>query len=246
MLEFAVVCYNFQKRFSWQLSSLLEQIDPPDSLINVAYVKNNGTPKTEDIIDYYKSKGLQFNETVFDTRDKMPNHRGLIRDYQVHQSKGDYIFFADCDVVYSKDFLNKLVSLIPPEFSGVTSCARLKVTDLETTEKMILTSSIYTPEAYSIADSISGTRSRKCGVAIGGMQVVKRESIYKFRGGNYASKRKMYDGVIGNIGTYSDIQFRCAIASGSKQDSNMIKLPIQIHLNHYRSYNEHYNIEYQR
>jgi hypothetical protein len=73
--------------------------------------------------------------------------------------------------------------------------------------------------------------------AIGGMQVVKRQSIFDFNKGAY-SWRPTADSNLGYAMTSSDIWFRKAIDKGCRERPHIVDLPLQFHLNHYRSRND--------
>jgi len=257
MIEICSVVYNFQRRWMWQLSSLIQQIDNPhELLINVIYVKNNGTPNTESIIQYFTDRGLKFNLVEFPNPDSFPKSRGQLRNHQFAKSKGDWLFFNDCDVVYSTDFMKLLSVYLTSDFRGIVSAPQFRFTDLALTEKSIseLDYVIEVPHAYYTADKFPEFETYQCKVAPGGMQVVQRESVIKYGDNKYVG-RYHGDSILGNTGTGSDVWFRRGIVKNSKQKEKIIKLPIQIHLNHYRdiskekrvkTVNPDYDINYQR
>jgi len=252
MIEICVVVYNFQRRWMWQLSSLLQQTGSVNFIINVAYVRNNGKPSTEEIMAFYRKTGLVFVETAFEDDLSLPKSRGTIRNYQIKNSSGKWIFFADCDVVYSSDFLSKLQCHLLPQFKGIISASKFLFTDLEATEKAVSTDyPVVIENAYERATQLPVFRVYDRHVAAGGMQVIQRESILKFGDGKYVG-RNHGDKELGNIGTVSDIWFRKGIQKNSGEAPKMLDLPVQIHLNHQRninpdkSINPDYDIRHQR
>ena len=65
-IEIAVSCSWYQKRLSWMLSSVLNQKgDVPKIVFNVAYPKDNGDPTTGQVCKFFREKGLNIKETVY-------------------------------------------------------------------------------------------------------------------------------------------------------------------------------------
>jgi hypothetical protein len=82
MIELIIMCYYFQRRLSWMLSSILQQVDNPrDIIINLAAVPSNGSPSTEEVIEEFRSRGMTIN-VMWVTRDDMA-YRGVLRDRQL-------------------------------------------------------------------------------------------------------------------------------------------------------------------
>jgi hypothetical protein len=87
----------------WFLSSLLQQTFLPDVTINLAYTKNNGSPSTESIVDFYRAQGIKFRTIIFEDPADI-SFRGKLRNAQIALSKGDWLFFYDVDQVLHPDF----------------------------------------------------------------------------------------------------------------------------------------------
>jgi glycosyltransferase involved in cell wall biosynthesis len=243
MIEICIVCYNFQRRWTMQLASLVQQIDAPDFIINVAYVKGNGDPDVETIVKYYENKGLKFKLTPYTDL----NSRGLIRNVQVKNSSEDWLLFVDCDVVYHPNFFKELSKNMDPNCQNVIGCPKFMYTNVEMVNEFFNKfESMYVENSYKIAETFDPIKPRIRRVASGGMQLVRRQLVMEKAGGRYVNPRRTGDNTLGHVGTRSDIKFRSAIDGGRKNSILLMKLPYQIHLEHYRSVDEQFDNESQR
>lgn len=243
MIEFCVVCYNYQKRFLAQLSSIAEQIDPPDMTINVVYVRGNGNPDVETIADYYtKNHGLKFKLLPFNSREEI-KFRGLTRNKQIQETTQDWIYFADCDLVFTKNYFRKLADQLDDSMNKVVTGLFLIRTFADEVGKFVENIDMFTPDIYKKASELKVCRRKRIKIASGGMQIIKRSVLFEKTGGIYVKRNRDHE--LGYIGTQSDIQFRRSIDGGYKK-SIRIKLPWQIHLEHYRSFEEQFDFEAQK
>ena len=113
-VEVCLHCYNYQKRLCWMLNSLLQQKgDLPDILVNISYCSNNGNPKTEDVIRFFKNNGLKIKETIVESNSA--HNRSRARERQLAETDADWIIFADSDMAYSKEFFSDLKSKLSTE-----------------------------------------------------------------------------------------------------------------------------------
>ncbi len=102
-LEITIHCYNYQRRLTWMLSSILQQKgDIPNITISISYTPNNGNPKTEDVIKLFREKGLNIIDIVL-TPEQIPN-RSIARNLRTKETKADWMLYADCDLVYDPEF----------------------------------------------------------------------------------------------------------------------------------------------
>lgn len=121
-IEVAVSCSWFQKRLCWMLSSILQQEgDLPEIIFNVAYPKNNGNPNTESVCDFFKDKGINIKESIYNDEINM-QQRGLVRNSQVAETNADWILFADTDMVYHPLFFADLKSQLMGELKDCDLC----------------------------------------------------------------------------------------------------------------------------
>jgi len=238
--------YNFQKRWCWHLSSLVEQTHKIKMRYNVAYVKNNGNPKTEDVMDYFRKKfGIVFNPVKFESKEDML-YRGLVRNKQIKKSKGSWFFFVDCDIVYSKNFFKEMTKYLNDKVDKIISAPQFSYTNIENTQKVFSEfSNFYIPDVYEKSLCLGINKTKSFNIAPGGMQIVRKQLVMEKANGRYVNPKRHGDRPLGNIGTRSDIKFRRAI-DGSFKGSKIIKLPTQIHLEHYRSVDEKFNPEEQK
>ena len=120
-IEIAVSCVNYQHRFCWMLSSILQQKGAcPNLLINVAYLVKNGSPTTEEVCSFFLDKGLNIKETSYPDTDVL-QYRGLVRNRQLAESDSEYILFADCDHAYHPEFFADLWPKVK-HYSNMTQC----------------------------------------------------------------------------------------------------------------------------
>lgn len=106
-LEICIHCHSYQHRLCWMLSSILQQKgDIPDILVSISYTPENGNPKTKDVNDFFRSKGLNILDVELDPKDA-PN-RAIPRNIRAGKTESDWILFADCDIVYDPMFFDDL------------------------------------------------------------------------------------------------------------------------------------------
>jgi len=246
MIEMCVVCYNFQRRWTMQLASLAQQIEPPDFIINVAYVKDNGNPDVETVVNFYEQKGLKFKLTPYE---HMGKGRGLIRNRQVQKSSEDWLLFMDCDLIYHPTFFQGIAKHMNPDCQNVIGVPNIAYTRVENVNPFFDNfESMYVESAYDVAKSfgITRTHGQKRKGANGGFQLVRREMVMEKCKGRYVNPKRTGDKQMGHMGTRSDIKFRQAIDGGAYRSKMINTLPVQIHLEHWRKIDEQFNIEAQR
>ena len=106
-LEIVILCYNYQRRLTWMLSSILQQKgDIPNITISIAYTPNNGNPKTEDVIELFKGKGLNIIDIIL-TPEQISN-RSIARNLRTKETTAEWILYADCDMVYDPYFFEDI------------------------------------------------------------------------------------------------------------------------------------------
>ncbi|MFW6247187.1 MAG: glycosyltransferase [bacterium] len=243
MIDICIQCHNYQRRLTWELSSILQQknFDLSKLNINIACLKNNGNPTTEDVVDLFKSNGLNIEYFYFDKEEFAK--RGNVRNKQVSVTNSDWLFFADADHVYHYDFFNQLEKELNRS-RLYTSCNKVH-TNSEFTYNIV--NAFEYPNiinnAFELSNSIpinENIKSRK--VAAGCMQVVKRQDIIERNNGLYVShaidKHLFKKGQLAR----SDLLFRREI----KLKNRFLNLPLQIHLQHNRDKEVGYHLEEQR
>ena len=246
-IRFAVLCHNFQQRLCWQLSSILEQEDFDARLsIEVACMPLNGNPSTEYVCDFFRGRGLDVEEYYYPK--EIFAKRGLVRNEQTKHAKEmgcDWMFYADCDNVYSPDFFHCLVEHL--KMTHATNCIYSKWkdhTEVEPTNQHARLAAMcpYIVDAYRRADNeipkiVKGNKP----VAAGCMQVCRISDIQEKTGGIYVENSRDSHLFNNGQGAKSDKQFRRMMGG-----STHIALPKQIHLNHVRDKEEGKHVDQQR
>ena len=89
------------------LSSILQQKgDIPDILVSVSYTPENGNPKTREVTDFFREKGLNILDIEL-TPEQAPN-RAIPRDMRAGVTEADWMLYADSDMVYDPMFFDDL------------------------------------------------------------------------------------------------------------------------------------------
>lgn len=249
-IRFAVQCHNFQHRLAWQLSSISQQFPFAAELsIDVACLAHNGIPTTEAVVATHRDMGLNVWTSLWHFRDRFAK-RGIVRNAQLARAisdHADWVFFADCDNVYSPDFFCVLVEHL--KMTTATNCIYSKWKDhteigATNDHARLVLQSPYIPDAFARADqNIPKIKKGNKPVAAGCMQVCRISDIIKKTNGLYVNPEKTKDSHLFDHGqkAKSDKQFRRAMGG-----STSIGLPKQIHLNHARDKEAGYHLEVQR
>jgi GT2 family glycosyltransferase len=205
-IEFITVCYNFQHRLSWFLSSLVQQTYRPDVTINLAYIRDNGTPTTEEIIEFYKKDGIKFRTMCFENVEDIA-YRGTLRNAQIALSRGEWIYFYDCDQVLPKDYFEKWKNILNNDDCIFYEKQKL-FTVPEDTKRLMDISPKWIDDAYDKADKLPKLDISTRGVASGGMLMMRRSLIYKVTKGLYSNSETRKDRHFFRQRTFSDPIFR--------------------------------------
>jgi len=106
-IEICIHCFRYQRRLTWMLSSIFQQKgDVPNIIVNISHTDNDGTPTTEEVCNFFRSKGLNIVETK--VTEKEVSNRAVARNRQSTATTADWILFADSDMVYSEYFFDDL------------------------------------------------------------------------------------------------------------------------------------------
>lgn len=238
------------------LSSILEQnIWPFKLIVDIACMPNNGEPlTTEQIAEFFISKKMDVRLSIFNDKDIFAR-RGLIRNEQTKKfiaSKYDYIFYADADNVYPIDFFSVLICKLKAFGKDIDNCiySPAKVhTIKESTNDLINSTKSELPlikdpfvRALNLPRLEIPKDKQKNGAAAGCMQVVSRKTMIEKCKGIYCDIPNK-DRHLFNHGqkAWSDMHFR-----GRVGESNKMRLPFYIHLQHNRDKEFKKHIEEQR
>ena len=234
-IEIAVVCSMFQRRLCWMMSSVLQQKgDVPKLVFNVAYPKDEGSPRTEEVCTMFKNKGLAVREVVLKDRSEF-EQRGLIRNRQLELVDSDFVLFADADMVYDPYFFEDLGKQALESLKDDDKCVSARRYSL-TPEHCCQFFNEKDIEPYpriidNVADLVSKwpkrrRMSRSCGA--GYFQMI---NVAKFRskfGNVYIPTNQAKDRSLSHV-FKSDRQFRLMLGGITRIESKP-----QYHLNHER------------
>lgn len=204
-IELISVCYNFQRRLIWFLSSLLQQSVLPDVTINLAYIKNNGSPRTEDIISFYRSQGIKFRTLILEDVEDLA-YRGKIRNAQISISRAEWLFFFDIDQVLHPNFFKKWVPALSGDF---LYCETQKLFTPGTRQCLAINAQgkrKYIRKAYQKASAWA--EFIDYGRPSGGLMMVSRKLLYSKTGGLYSPSLDPKDRHFFHHITNSDPVFR--------------------------------------
>lgn len=230
--EICVSVHNFEKRFCWAMSSFLQQRDFNLSklLINIGYIKDTGVPKTEEVIDFFSSAGLQTKKTCYDNREVF-QFRGKVRNEQLQDSNSDWLVYIDCDGVFSPDFfsiLDKRVEIIDDKCKCFY-CAR-RSTGVPEGNSIIENIDVYPTIIERAYEKVNKTQLYyERNIGAGYFQMIGRKELMK-KFGHYVRPQNCRDYQWENGGSRcrSDMQFRKMVGKVK------LDLPQIIHIDHIR------------
>lgn len=104
-ITIAVQCHDFQRRFTWMLSSLAQQTVAV--AVDVAHMPGNGKPTTEEVCALFYAR-LQMRRSEFLDFSTF-QRRGCVRNLQIKQCETEWLMFGDCDMVYHPNYFEKLL-----------------------------------------------------------------------------------------------------------------------------------------
>jgi len=235
------------------LSSICQQRHPTfDIVVDIAHLKDNGTPSTEEVISLFVQKGLDIKGTVYDSVDRF-QFRGYTRNDQLQSCTTDYMLFADTDMVYHPRFFNKLFKTLESKeyanYDGMYICGRYSQPNelIEKTNTLVNLAiedeAKCVDDAWAVCNSIL-TKKKRGSVGAGYFQLIhmercNHEGYYVPEGG---SRDRGWEGQ--GQKAKSDMQFRKRIGSKIQLPSWFGKS--QIHVNHFRDNQFGYHLEEQR
>ena len=207
-IEFISVCYNFQRRMMCFLSSLLQQTYLPNITINLAYIRNNGSPVTESLIDFYRKRGIKFRAIAFDDVTDIA-YRAKLRNAQIALSRSEWLFFYDVDQILPPDFFEKWSKVLNDE-KCIFSEEKKYFTDPAATQEFIdkLGGRRYLHRAFLKVDALPKINVNHCNVASGGLMIIKRKHLYEVTDGKWGDASILKDRHFYKQRTLSDPVFR--------------------------------------
>jgi len=253
MITIAVQTHNFQHRLNWMLSSLVAQEDSPKIVFDIASLKDNGTPTTEQVIEKHRCKffpNLRVYHDVWDDAETF-QYRGNVRNAQIARCDTQWLLFADTDMVYHPQFFNKLIDEITPNhYDAPYMLIAGRYSNPQPQANELLTLFDYPciiPDVWQQCDN-NLDKIKRGNVGAGFFQLINMEKCP--HSGFYVKKandgRWFGEGAKGQKGR-TDMAFRRRVS----RDNPKRKLPEwfsqnQIHLNHQRDNEFKYHLEIQR
>lgn len=180
-IGFFMICHNFQLRLCHVLSSIVQQVNPPELVIYIAGVKNNGNPTTEEIIEFYKNMGLNISFIEIDeNKIKKP---GYVRNRQVKDAPNDldYYYFADTDHVYPNLWFYNIFKNLPLLEDSLFYSSKFIITNVDATNEFIKNNSnqTYIEDVYNKCFHIPILKITNKSIAGGNCNIISKSTMTK-------------------------------------------------------------------
>lgn len=248
-IEILIFSHFFQRRLCWVLSSLLQQ-KPHGLGIRVSISgldRENGMPSNHDVVGFFQDKGLEIHFEPWTSKEDIARP-SLLKNYQIQNSKADWIMCHSADHVFSLDYfaaLEKTIAMFPDD-TRVLGSGNKTHTDAVATDdlmqRMFEADPLYVPGAFSESLLIKDIdyRVRK---GAGGHFFFRREACMNQTDGFYVTPENCKDKHLFDqyMNTRSDPGFRSRMGG-----INKVSMPPMRHLNHRRDKEEGKHLEYQR
>jgi hypothetical protein len=248
MITLAIQCHNFQRRLCWMLSSLAQQTVPELVTVDIACMRENGKPTTEEVAGRF-SGGLKVELDFWDDF-KAFQRRGFVRNKQLRECRTDWLMFGDSDMVYHPEYFERLcveLSLRHPVAKYMLSSGRTSNPKEKTNELVdfhVLDTAAEVAGAFKLADALPKHPMRNCGAGFCQIINVKHcpHEGYYVDGSN-----RDWDWNRGS-NPRSDVQFRRRVSGlgGQRQALPDWFTAGAIHLNHNRDPDFGRHLEEQR
>jgi len=230
MIDICVLVYEFQKRFWWMLSSLREQTNQNFIIHPSVHKQDTFYDMNIKIKNNFKVDMREYNEANFGLR-------GFVRNYDLANCTSEWLLYTDADVVFPKDFFEKLeakLKVIKNDVGcKVISIPRLTM-DIDIGNHLVDSVEYNNPieDAYLLANKVSTKWSFRGRISGAGYFQLVNIPLLKAAGvERYVNNIKQDSSLMGKReGCSSDIAFRTKL--GGVYPVN--DLPPIIHINHYR------------
>jgi len=232
------------------LSSLCQQTRRDLLSIDVAYLRGNGQPSTEAVLNYFR-QWISLKDSAWDNY-KDFQKRGLVRNRQLQETQTEWLIFSDCDMVYHPDYIECLCRELEKNHACATymissgRCSNPKELANQLVDMHISSEPILVMDAFGMASRLPSIPRRNVGA--GFSQIINLR--HAPHGNVYVTPETNKDWAwdIRMQKARSDIQFRRKIF---KLGGARCRLPTWfsenlIHLNHNRDSDFGRHIEEQR
>jgi len=122
-IEISVQMFEFQKRFWWMLSSLIQQkswlgfsVPKINVKISAMSLKDRFAPLTQKMIKTFE--GLIDISVKEYTDPEIFGNRGLTRSYDIQETKSDWLFFTDADMIFHPEFFSEIAADYLEQWQG--------------------------------------------------------------------------------------------------------------------------------
>lgn len=245
MIYHAIACYNFELRYRWEHSSIIQQGPRTPRIVeDVALLEGASRallPAPTDDLRYY------------DTPRPIFAQRGLLRNEQIKRAKeagADIVIFADADQVYPPGFFLEISQWLDGPLRDIKRCVSSKrkyVTEKNESQQLVLEpvpADMIIPDAFSRARKLTPIKKRVRNISGGNLQIVRLSWIFELAGGVYVDPAYNRD---------KDLfeEYQCARSDASFRrrfgdEGYLVDLPYFIHLDHERDKTLGKHLETQR
>lgn len=227
LVEVVVSVHQFQRRWCWQLSSLLQRNPGVRVRVLAAAIKGTGEPTALACADHFRGLGLEVTLMEYPDTSRF-QYRGLVRTDAVKQSQADWLVFTDADMVYPPDWFEKLAALSPTMDATKCSFTGRYSTLLNPTEKLVegtvQAAPALVPTAWKLARGLPSKPMPNVGA--GFCQIIGGDFMRKR--GFYVKRSRDWNWEKRYSKCRSDIQFRRKVGHAC------VGLPWLVHLQHVR------------
>jgi len=112
-IEISVQMFEFQKRFWWMLSSLIQQKSWQNNPVPKINVKIS-MMSTKDRFTLLTQKMIRTFDRLIDisikeyTDPDIFGNRGLTRSYDIQETRSEWLFFTDADMIFHPEFFSEI------------------------------------------------------------------------------------------------------------------------------------------
>lgn len=215
------------------LSSMVQQVSPPELSVCVAYVSKTGDPNTDQVLDVFEGQGLTIRRLSYVSEDSI-QYRGLVRNEQLKNCSADWIIFADGDLVYPPTFFKDLADTLQIKYADNPRCMFLQRTSCELEDiQPIIDDMTYPCIVHDVWNRCDKIPKRTCAnIGAGYCQIANVHLLRQNHGGLYQPDGLKIDRALRvRCMTSSDQYFKKKLGRCPIKD---MPGPLQFHLQHER------------
>lgn len=247
-LEVLIYCHNFQRRLCWVLSCFHQQLSHGlDVLFNIATMPNNGDPRTEDVMQFFTTKGMKFKHTIYTDRNAFA-YPSMTKNRQIQESDADWFMCHSCDHLIQKHHLRVVEEQIKKHHDTdrvLGNFGNFFTVDVDRTNTVVneaVKKSMYVPDAFAFVERefICDSHVKR---NLGGLLLLRHQLLREKNNNCYIKPEDCHDRHVFNKGmkTRSDVYLKVSVGA-----RRVRQLPTMIHLEHHRDKELGYHTEEQR